>query len=198
MNANVDLTGVVLETDRLIIREWSEMDLEDFFEYAKVDGVGQMAGWNPHTSIQESKTILEMFINEKMTFALELKENHKVIGSLGLETLSLLLRDEYENLVGRELGYVLSKDYWGKGLMSEAVNRVIKFCFEQENYDYLMCSHFVINSQSKRVIEKSGFRFVKENTQIARDGHEYISLYYVLDNPLKKNWTTSSFAERGK
>ena len=49
MNANVDLTGVVLETDRLIIREWSEMDLEDFFEYAKVDGVGQMAGWNPHT-----------------------------------------------------------------------------------------------------------------------------------------------------
>ena len=45
MNANVDLTGVVLETDRLIIREWSEMDLEDFFEYAKVDGVGQMAGW---------------------------------------------------------------------------------------------------------------------------------------------------------
>ena len=48
MNANVDLTGVVLETDRLIIREWSEMDLEDFFEYAKVDGVGQMAGWNPH------------------------------------------------------------------------------------------------------------------------------------------------------
>jgi len=48
-------------------------------------------------------------------------------------------------------------------------------------------AHFVINSQSKRVIEKSGFRFVKENTQIARDGHEYISLYYVLDNPLKKN-----------
>ena len=45
----------------------------------------------------------------------------------------------------------------------------------------------LINSQSKRVIEKSGFRFVKENTQIARDGHEYISLYYVLDNPLKKN-----------
>ena len=64
--------------------------------------------------------------------------------------------------------------------MSEAVNRVIKFCFEQENYDYLMCSHFVINSQSKRVIEKSGFRFVKENIQITRDGQEHISLYYVL------------------
>ena len=186
MNANVDLTGVVLETERLIIREWNEIDLEDFFEYAKVDGVGQMAGWSPHTSIQESKIILEMFIKEKKTFALELKENHKVIGSLGLETLSFLLSDEYENLVGREIGYVLSKDYWGKGLMPEAVNSVIKFCFEKENYDYLMCSHSVINSQSKRVIEKSGFRFVKENTRIARNGDEHISLYYVLDNPLKK------------
>ena len=185
MNANVDLTGVVLETDRLIIREWSEMDLEDFFEYAKVEGVGQMAGWNPHTSIQESRTILEMFIKGKKTFALELKENHKVIGSLGLETLSLSLSDEYENLIGREIGYVLSKDYWGKGLMPEAVNRVIKFCFEKENYDYLMCSHSVINSQSKRVIEKSGFRFIMENTRITRNGDEHISLYYVLDNPLK-------------
>ena len=187
MNANVDLTGVVLETDRLILREWNEADLADLFEYAKVDGVGQMAGWNPHTSIQESKTILEMFIKGKKTFALELKENHKVIGSLGLETLSLSLSDEYENLVGREIGYVLSKDYWGKGLMPEAVNRVIKFCFEKENYDYLMCSHSVINSQSKRVIEKSGFRFIKENTRITRNGDEHISLYYVLDNPLKMN-----------
>ena len=137
MNANVDLTGVVLETDRLIIREW--------------------------------------------------RENHKVIGSLGIETLSLSLSDEYENLVGREIGYVLSKDYWGKGLMPEAVNRVIKFCFEKEKYDYLMCSHSVINSQSKRVIEKSGFRFIKENTRITRNGDEHISLYYVLDNPLKMN-----------
>ena len=84
MNAYVDLASVVLETDRLIIRAWKETDLEDFYEYAKVDGVGQMAGWNPHASIQESKTILDMFIKEKKTFALELKDNHKVIGSLGI------------------------------------------------------------------------------------------------------------------
>lgn len=185
MNANVDLTGVVLETDRLIIREWNEADLEDFYEYAKVDGVGQMAGWNPHTSIQESKTILETFIKEKKTFALELKDNHKVIGSLGLEKLSLSLGEEYDSFLGREIGYVLSKDYWGKGLMSEAVNRVIKFCFEKEKYDYLMCSHSIVNNQSKRVIEKCGFRFVKENVRVARNGNEHISLYYVLENSSK-------------
>ena len=80
INAEVDLTNIVFETERLIIRAWKETDLEDFYEYAKVDGVGQMAGWNPHQSVQESKTILEMFIKGKNEFALELKENHKVIG----------------------------------------------------------------------------------------------------------------------
>lgn len=183
MNAYVDLTSVVLETDRLIIRAWKETDLEDFYEYAKVDGVGQMAGWNPHASIQESKTILDMFIKEKKTFALELKDNHKVIGSLGLEELTLSLGEEYEKLVGREIGYVLSKEYWGKGLMAEAVKGVTKFCFEKEKYDYLLCSHSVTNIQSRRVIEKSGFRFVKENSRTSINGEEHISLYYVLDNP---------------
>lgn len=181
MNANVDLTNVVLETDRLIIRPWQKTDLEDFYEYAKVDGVGQMAGWNPHTSIEESEKILTMFIEGKHTFALELKENHKVIGSLGLEKLSLILDENYDSLVGREIGYVLSKDYWGRGLMPEAVERVIKYCLEDEKYDYLLCSHSVTNNQSKRVIEKCGFKFVKENIRTTRDGNEHVSRYYVLD-----------------
>lgn len=185
MNAEVDLTNVILETDRLIIRSWRKEDLEDFYEYAKVDGVGQMAGWNPHTSIQESENILSSFIEGKNEFALELKENHKVIGSVGLEKLTISLNDSYDNCVGREIGYVLSKDYWGKGLMPEAVKRVIKYCFEEEHYDFLMCSHSVANSRSKRVIEKCGFRFVKENSRTAINGKEHISLYYVLDNEKK-------------
>ncbi len=45
-----------------------------------------------------------MFIQRKKTFALELKENHKVIGSIGLEVLSYTLNDEYEKLLGREIG----------------------------------------------------------------------------------------------
>ena len=138
---------------------------------AKVDGVGQMAGWSPHTSIQESKIILDMFMKEKNVFALELKNNHKVIGSLGLEEISLSLNRDYDDFcIGREIGYVLSKVYWGGCLMPEAVNRVIRFCFENEKYDYLMCSHSVVNHQSKRVIEKSGFRFVKENIRMAQNG----------------------------
>lgn len=185
MNAHVDLTHVVLETDRLILRFWGKEDLEDFYEYAKVDGVGQMAGWKPHASIQESETILLSFIKEKNEFALELKENHKVIGSLGLEKLSIPLYHVYDNQMGREIGYVLSKEYWGNGFMTEAVRRVISFCFEEENYDFLLCSHKSTNDLSKKVIEKCGFQFLKEHRKRTLNGKEHISFYYIL-YPLKK------------
>lgn len=69
---------------------------------------------------------------------------------------------------GREIGYVLSKDYWGRGLMCEAVKAIMAYCFSQLNYDILTCGHFIHNHQSQRVIEKSGFRFLKEIQYEAR------------------------------
>ena len=54
MIAPVDVTNVRIETQRLLLRPWQETDLEDFYEYAKVDGVGQMAGWLPHKDLEES------------------------------------------------------------------------------------------------------------------------------------------------
>lgn len=159
MIAPVDISGIRLETDRLILRPWEQADLQDFYEYASVPGVGEMAGWQHHESLQKSQQILNLFIEGKKTFALVYKENGKVIGSLGLEERE---DDEYEHLYGREIGYVLSKDYWGRGLMCEAVKAVMAYCFSQLNYDILTCGHFIHNHQSQRVIEKSGFRFLKE------------------------------------
>ena len=48
MNKNIDISNVVLCTERLVLRPWRKTDIEDFFEYASVEGVGQMAGWLPH------------------------------------------------------------------------------------------------------------------------------------------------------
>lgn len=155
MNANIDITGVVLKTERLILREWRQSDLADLFEYAKVEGVGEMAGWPHHESIEVSQEILNRFIAHKRTFALEY--NGKVIGSLGIETYDEKVVPEFDDLLGREIGYVLSKDYWGQGLMPEAVKRVIEYCFDELQLDFLTCCHYDFNNQSRRVQEKSGF-----------------------------------------
>lgn len=185
MLAPVDVTNVRIETKRLILRPWQESDLEDFYEYARVDGVGQMAGWMPHKSLEESKTILGLFINEKKTLALEWKETGKVIGSIGLEEFEP--KDPHgEEVQGREIGYVLSKTYWGRGLMPEAVNAVIGYCFDTLHFDYVTCSHFKRNEQSRRVIEKCGFQFLQESFFDTRYGTREITRYYIQYNPRKE------------
>ena len=65
MNAQINISNVILETDRLILRAWEITDLDDFFEYASVKGVGEKAGWEHHKSKDKSLEILKMFIEEK-------------------------------------------------------------------------------------------------------------------------------------
>ena len=83
MNGPVDIRGVELRTARLLLRPWRPDDLEDFHTYARVDGVGQMAGWLPHKDREETQKILDLFISQHKTFALEWQG--RVVGSLGIE-----------------------------------------------------------------------------------------------------------------
>ena len=185
MNAQFDITGVRIETPRLILRPWCESDLLDFHEYARVEGVGEMAGWPHHKSLEDTEIILRKFIDHRKTFALELKHNKKVIGSLGIEKLD---PDPVEGeFYGREIGYVLSKDYWGNGLMPEAVGAVIDYCFHVLGYDYLTCGHFERNDRSRRVIEKSGFRYFGESEYKTRYGTVEIARNYILYNPKRSH-----------
>ena len=183
MNAQIDITGIVLKTKRLILRPWRQEDLDDFYEYASVDGVGQMAGWLPHESKEKTQTILDSFISGKKTFALEL--DGKVIGSLGIELYKEEEFPELDKLQGRSIGYVLSKAYWGQGLMPEAVQAVLKYLFENVGFDFLVVSHYVWNGQSRRVIQKSGFRYLKTIQLNTRYDTTEDTLVYILK---KEDW----------
>ena len=184
MNKQIDITGVVLTTERLTLRPWRESDLNDFYEYASVDGVGQMAGWNPHRNVEESKIILSHFIEAKHVFALE--HQGKVIGSLGVERYNEDQYPEFASLQGREIGYVLSKSYWGQGLMPEAVKAVIRWLFEEEELDFIICGHFDHNNRSRRVIEKSGFQYIKTTEFKTRFDTVETALDYILYHPERR------------
>ena len=186
MNKPMDITNVILKTDRLTLRPWQESDLSDFYEYARVDGVGQMAGWNPHRDEEESKVILSHFINGKHVFALE--HQGKVIGSLGVEKYREDHYPELDPYLGREIGYVLSKDYWGRGLMPEAVKAVIDWLFEEEKLDFILCGHFDHNSRSRRVIEKCGFRYLGTVPCETRFDTVETALDYILWNPERSEY----------
>ena len=159
MNAKIDITGVVIETERLILREWRLDDVDDFFEYAKNPDVGPHAGWYPHKNKEESLEILKRFINDKKTFCIVYKENNKAIGSVGIERYGSEDKlTEFFDYQGREIGYAMSKDYWGRGIMPEAVKAVINYLFNELDLDFLLCGYFDFNNQSKRVQEKCGFK----------------------------------------
>lgn len=99
---------------------------------------------------------MKAFISGKKVFALE--HEGKVIGSLGIEKYDEAEFPEFSGLKCREIGYVLSKDYWGNGLMPEAVGEVIRYLFEDLGADAIFCGYFVRNRQSARVQEKCGFK----------------------------------------
>lgn len=186
MIAPIDVTSIRIETPRLILRPWRESDPQDFYEYASVDGVGQMAGWLPHKTIERTKTLLESLIREKENLAMELKETGRVIGSIGVETRDIPLGIP-EHLQGREIGFDMNKDYWGRGLMPEAVQGLLAYCFQSINYDYLTCGHFAWNTQCQRVMEKCGFQFLMEIPDETNFGKPEITRLYIRYRPSEED-----------
>ena len=156
MNIPIDISRVSLHTRRLTLRPWRLSDWEDLYAYASVDGVGQMAGWLPHRDRSDSLEILERFIAGKKTFALE--HQGKVIGSLGIEEYNEEQLPDLGEKRCREIGYVLAREYWGRGLMTEAVEAVLCYLFDDLFLDAVVCGHFPSNTRSARVQEKCGFR----------------------------------------
>lgn len=164
-------------TERLILRGWQLEDLDDLYEYAKNPNVGPMAGWEPHSSKEVSLDVLNSFIENDEIWAIVLKENGKVIGSLKIYPDEN--RGKYN---AKYIGFVLSADYWGKGYMTEAVKRVIKYVFEEMNIDLLSVFHYPHNIPSKRVIEKCGFQYevTLKQTQKIYDGQIFDSVCYSI------------------
>lgn len=148
-----------LKTKRLVLREWQMYDLDDLFEFAKVPGVGEAAGWSHHKTIDESNTFLKMLIDFKTVYAIEMEG--KVIGSF-----DFAWDDEKPDYIS--IGYSLSKDYWGQGIMTEAAIAIMDYL--SENYDIagFIAKTFKDNFNSQKLLARLGFVFV------GVDGDDYI------------------------
>lgn len=167
-----------METTRLILRPWQLSDKEDLYEYATNELVGPNAGWKPHKNIEESIDIIKMFIGEDRTYAIVLKSENKVIGGIGL--YKRYPDSTLEHLNQLEIGYALNPKFWGNGFVPEAVNYLIKYCFDELGMDLVWCGHYDFNQKSKRVNEKCGFKYKlkKEETLALLDYKKVTTLYY--------------------
>lgn len=142
----------IIETQRLRLEEWNRKDAEDLFEYARNPNVGPAAGWKPHESIRESKQIIKKVFIPAGVWKITYKENGKAVG-----TISFSEDKRRPDINCKELGYSINEDYWGMGLMSEAVDAVIEYGFDVMKLEMMSITTGPDNMGSRRIIEKMGF-----------------------------------------
>ena len=155
---------MILYTERLILRPWLESDAESLYEYAKDERVGPIAGWPPHTSVENSREIIRNVLAVDETYAVCMKEDNRAIGSIGLmlgKASNIAISDDEG-----ELGYWIGVDFWGRGLIPEACEELIRHGFEELGLKRIWCGYFDGNEKSKRVQEKCGFVYHHTNKDV--------------------------------
>jgi len=108
----------------------------------------------PYTEQDGENYISEMLsANEDETFAFAITADNKVIGSIGV------FRQENIHRQTAELGYYISEEYWGKGIMTEAVKQICEYVFSKSDIIRIYAEPFAYNIASCRVLEKAGFQY---------------------------------------
>lgn len=177
MNIDINTDKIILKGRRISLRAFCKDDLEDFYEYAKTPGLGEAAGWFHHKSLEDSKKVLDFFIKNKNILAIV--KDKKVIGSIGIHKYD---EEFFANLSDKktaQLGFVLSNDYQGQGLMTEALELIISYLFDDYGLDVLVGGFYRGNFKSKSLHEKLNYKYysshlTKTNMGTLEVTHEYI------------------------
>ncbi len=146
-----------LETERTYLRKLLYSDKSDIFAYAKNPKVAEHVIWDAHQSEFDTLEFLNTVYaaynkNKAAPWGIELKETGKIIGTAGF------VNWEKENQKA-EIGYVLSKDYWKKGIMTEVVKDIINFGFEKIGLTEISARSKPANVASQKVLIKCGLRY---------------------------------------
>lgn len=148
-----DIMKKPIKTQRLLLRDVMIEDTISMFEYAQDKETGPMAGWRPHGHIAETKQIIESMIEADNVYAIILDE--KMIGTVGFTKTG----------VSYEIGYVIAKPHWNKGIATEATKALMIYLFEMSDAEKIIIKHALGNIRSQRVIEKLGLVKIKEETK---------------------------------
>ena len=170
----------VLKTDRLILRKYKKKDAHDIFDYASDPAVPIYMSWGVHKNIEHTQDFMKRFINEKYLenipeWAIEHKESGKMIGGIGIVEIN-----ETDNRV--EVGYVLNQKFWGRGIMSEALNEVLRYCFIELKVNRVEAIVRLENLASNKVLEKVGMvcEGVLRKSHKQKGEYHDVKLYSIL------------------
>ncbi len=177
----------VIETDRLRLRKLSMRDASDVYEYASIPEVAEHVTWEHHRNISDSMHFLRIMIQQydegtPSPWGIIYKDIGKLVGTIGFHVWSP--QNSYA-----EVGYALSKDYWNKGIMTEAYEEVIKFGFERMKLNRIEATCKLANTASEKVMLKCGMTYegIMKKKLYAKGEFHDLKLYSLL----KSDWEKS-------
>lgn len=154
------LSNTFMETERILLRRWTADDAVVLYRLASDPDVGPRAGWAPHTSVEESREVINHVFDNPTTWAIVLKVTGEPIGAIGYGSSCdcglPARRDE------PTIGYWVAKPHWNKGICTEALQLMLKHISENTNITSLVSGHFIDNPASGKVMEKCGFKATGE------------------------------------
>lgn len=161
-----------LETNRLILRELKEEDIDFVYNhFSNEDVCKYLFDEEPLAQREEALEIINWYkdfeLKDHNRWAIELKESGRLIGTCGFHCL-----DRKNNIV--EIGYDLNKDYWGRGYMTEALKVSIDVAFNNMQLNRIQAFVYIGNEGSYKLLEK--LKFIREG--IIRDKHLFRGKYY--------------------
>ena len=155
-----------VETNRLILRKYETTDADDMFRNWVTDPeVSHFWGWEPHKNIDETKTLLYGWIEDYKKqdtyhWVIVFKSVMQAIGYIYLSEF-----DSTDDSVA--VHYALSRNYWNKGIITEACNGIFNFAFSNLRVKRIHSRHHIDNPASGQVMKKCGMRYIKtEHRQI--------------------------------
>lgn len=189
MKESVFKGNPMLETERLILRKLTRKDAADIYEYASDPEVPKYMLWDVHKSIEDSKNFIRFTLgryrkDEAGEWGIVLKETGKLIGCISFVSC------DTKNKRG-EVGYVLNRNYWGKGYMPEAAERLIEFAFSEMELNRVECFHFDANEKSGRVMQKAGMTYegMARQKVFAKEKFWDVKMYGILKEEWEKGKT---------
>ncbi|MBR1822481.1 MAG: GNAT family N-acetyltransferase [Clostridia bacterium] len=177
-----------LDTPRLRLRKLTMHDAADIYRYSRDVEVARHVLWEAHRSIGDSRAYLRYMLrryrnHEPASWGIEYRETGAIIGTIGYMWI------QWDNSAA-EIGYSLSRDYWNRGIMTEALRAVIAHGFGSMNLNHIEAQHELTNPASGAVMRKCGMQ--KEGTLRSRlfnkGRYVDVDLYAIL----RKDYTAKS------
>lgn len=165
---------IIFENDCIVLRDAEPKDAEGLLSITNDKEVMRYYGMAPYKDLKEAQDEIDWFLSLQRNgngarWVIADKNSDEYIGDVGVFDY-----DNYHNRI--EIGFKLRKEYWGRGIMSNCISILLKFCFLQKNVNRVHAMVDTNNIGCARTLEKSGFKLEGILREYEFENGKYVDL----------------------